>query len=42
MGNLLAQYEASPAGCFKAEVENVKIWFSSHYLMTTVEGDTKT
>ena len=40
--NLLALYEAPPAGCFREEVENVKIWFSSHNFMTDVGGATKT
>ena len=31
-----------PAGCFREEVENVKIWFSSHNFMTDVGGATNT
>ena len=29
-------------GCFREEVENVKIWFSSHNFMTVVGGAIKT
>ena len=32
------QYEVPSAGCFREEVENMKIWFSSHNFMTTVGG----
>ena len=42
LSNLLAYYEVPPAGCFREEVENVKIWFSSHNFMTVVGGATKT
>ena len=27
-----------PAGCFREEVKNLKIWFSSHNFMTDVGG----
>ena len=41
LGNL-AKYEMPPAGCFREEVKNVKIWFSSHTFMTNVGGATNT
>ena len=31
-------YEAPPAGSFREEVENVKIWFSGPYLVNTARG----
>ena len=31
-----------PAGCFREEVKNLKIWFSSHNFMTDVGGTTNT
>ena len=36
------KYEAPPAGCFREEVKNVKIWFLSHKFMTDVGGATNT
>ena len=30
------KYKVPPAGCFREEIENVKIWFSSHNFMTDV------
>ena len=42
LDNLLAKYEAPPAGCFREEVKNMKIWFSSLTFMTNVRGATNT
>ena len=42
LGNLLAQYEAPPAGYLREEVEKVKICFSSHNFMTYEGGPTNT
>ena len=36
--NLPAYYEATPADCFREEVQNMKIWFSSHNFVTYVGG----
>ena len=42
VSNLLPQYEALPTGCFREEVENVKIWFFNHNFMTNVVRATNT
>ena len=42
LGNLLAYYEAPPAGGFREEVKNMKTWFLSNNFMTNVGGATNT
>ena len=40
--NYPASYEAPPAGGFREEVENVKMWFLSHNFVANVGGITNT